>query len=1496
MKRIITLFFAAMLAGQAWAEQFTVNNLVYTVINATNHYVSVGGVQYKDYGNLVIPATVEYDGVTYTVTSLQNYPGFSKNYGLKSVTIPSTIQTIDFGAFYALHGLGGIYVSEDHPNYTTVDGDLFSKDSTKLIYCRRNRSSYTVPDYVTIIGNGAFSSNNWLTSVVIPNSVTVIEASAFFDCGGLQKVNIPNSVTSIGASAFTNCKNLKPVEFPNSLTSIGSKAFERCVSFKTINLPSSITSVGSNAFSEVNPSSITIETDIDLSGAGLKFTKDGWSFNVRSKGSVEIAYNSSYTGDIEIPTAVAVDDDFTVTRIGNGAFKNCTSLTSVIVPETITSIGREAFASCSGLKSITLPETIESISESTFEGSGLATINIPGTITNIGKNAFKNCSELTTVTIPNTVTTIGEGAFSGCSNLTSVTINADIDFNSANICFVVDGIKYKVLTKNTVEVVKNSYTGEVNIPASITVGTTFSVASIAEKAFEDCTDLTSVVIPNSVTTIGAAAFRGCTGLASLTISKSVTSIGISAFYNSNVLLSLTTDNDAVFKNNKFYIKNDGIKYLVLNKDTLEVVSNSYTGDVVIPETVAAGNNFKVASIADNAFKNCTNLTSITIPSTVTKIGKDAFYGCSGLTKAEFASIEGLMEISYNNYASNPLSYAKHLYIDNNEVKDLVIPDGVTSIGDQFYTCQFTSITIPNSVTKVANDAFKGSKNTLETLTYDTDSLGDSFKYFSMKEVNIGNSVTQIAKNAFYGCSNLQSVTIPNSVKKISNYAFYNCKNLQSVILSDSLTSIGYYAFYNCSKIKSLEIFISVAKIDSKAFANCSNITFYCEANSNPSGWSAGWNNGCPVIWGGNADAYPADNFTFEIIDNESLTAKITGYTGTNPNVIIPQKAKINGKDYTVTTIGKRVFDSNSTLRSVFIPHTISNVESLAFGKNHYEAIIFCEAAGDDNTVPDGWASNWYGTSVPAIAYNAHIDNGFVYQITDKSARKAQIIRYMGENDTVVVPEKINGGTYTVNSIDSYAFYECNALKAIDIPSSITEIGNYAFYGSKIESLTLNSNAIGTNFQNSSSLKTVHLGSNVTSLPDWAFSHSGLEEITFSESVKTVGSNAFAGCSNLKKAEFANIESLCAIDFDIYESNPMEITHSLCINGEEVIDVYIPNTVSRIGSRAFSGCSNLASVAIPKSVTSIGEKAFQNCSNMTIFCEAKSQPEGWNEKWNPDDRPVVWGLYTDKKIWQATITPNNSEYGSVEGCGYVIDSTVTTITATPADGYHFVAWSDKNTDNQRVIDVTSDTLLTALFEAHKVVVDSAVAATCTESGLTEGSHCSVCGVVLVEQDTIPAKGHTIFIDEAVEPTCTETGLGEGKHCAVCDEYDWTQELLPALGHEFVNYIYNNDATTEADGTETAVCERGCGATDTRIAEGTKLATAISESAAGNLMVHAHGKSIIVENADDEIRVYDAMGRMVCRDAINRVRTELTVNTPGVYLVKVGNVTKRVMVNE
>ena len=192
----------------------------------------------------------------------------------------------------------------------------------------------------------------------------------------------------------------------------------------------------------------------------------------------------------------------------------------------------------------------------------------------------------------------------------------------------------------------------------------------------------------------------------------------------------------------------------------------------------------------------------------------------------------------------------------------------------------------------------------------------------------------------------------------------------------------------------------------------------------------------------------------------------------------------------------------------------------------------------------------------------------------------------------------------------------------------------------------------------------------------------------------------------------------------------------------------------------------------------------------------------------------------------------------------------------------------------------------------------MAATCIESGLTEGKHCSVCNTVLVAQQEVAALGHTEVTDDAVAATCTEAGKTEGMHCSVCNAVLVAQETIPALGHEFKIYVYNNDATTEADGTETAVCERGCGTTDTRVAEGTKLPkdSTVSETTVSEVIIYTHHNVIVVENAEDDIYVYNAMGKLVCRDTIHRVRSEIKVNGSSVYIVKTGNTVKRVMIND
>ncbi len=223
-----------------------------------------------------------------------------------------------------------------------------------------------------------------------------------------------------------------------------------------------------------------------------------------------------YAETVVIPASVTYGSvNYSVTSIGNGAFYNCTGLTSVTIGNSVTSIGDQAFLNCTGLTSITIPNSVTSIGNHAFYNcTGLTSISIPNSVTSIGVQAFSSCSGLTSITIGNSVTSIGERAFWLCSGLTSIAVESgNTTYDSRNDCNAI----IETSTNTLIVGCKNTI-----IPNGVT--------SIGNSAFWRCTGLTSITIPNSVTSIGNSAFYECTGLTSATIPNSVKSIGNQAFY------------------------------------------------------------------------------------------------------------------------------------------------------------------------------------------------------------------------------------------------------------------------------------------------------------------------------------------------------------------------------------------------------------------------------------------------------------------------------------------------------------------------------------------------------------------------------------------------------------------------------------------------------------------------------------------------------------------------------------------------------------------------------------------------------------------------------------------------------------------------------------------------------------------------------------------------------------------------------------------------------
>ncbi|MCQ2288126.1 MAG: leucine-rich repeat protein [Muribaculaceae bacterium] len=367
--------------------------------------------------------------------------------------------------------------------------------------------------------------------------------------------------------------------------------------------------------------------------AGETFTVDGIKYCVNSdNASVYVTYtalrsSSNYNninGAVSIPQSVYHNGKYyPVTAIGDRAFGDCSGLTSINIPNSVSSIRNYAFYNCSGLTSINIPNSVTSIGNyAFFQCSGLTSINIPNSVTSIGGDAFFHCSGLTSINIPNSVSSIGDYAFSGCSGLTSVTIGGSVSSIGDYAFFQCSG-----LTSITVDASNSVYDSRKNCNAIIETKTNTllwgcknttipnSVTSIGDRAFRDCSALTSINIPNSVSSIGEYAFYECTGLTSVTIPNSVTTIGEYAF---NGCTGLT--NVIVESGNRVYDSRDNCNAII------KTVTNTLLWgfkNTTIPNSVT--------SIGDCAFYYCTSLTSINIPNSVSSIGAYAFGYCSALT-------------------------------------------------------------------------------------------------------------------------------------------------------------------------------------------------------------------------------------------------------------------------------------------------------------------------------------------------------------------------------------------------------------------------------------------------------------------------------------------------------------------------------------------------------------------------------------------------------------------------------------------------------------------------------------------------------------------------------------------------------------------------------------------------------------------------------------------------------------------------------------------------
>ena len=688
------------------------------------------------------------------------------------------------------------------------------------------------------------------------------------------------------------------------------------------------------------------------------------------------------------------------------------------------------------------------------------------------------------------------------------------------------------------------------------------------------------------------------------------------------------------------VNSDGVTiwYNITSYNTAEVTykgssydeySREYSGEVNIPSTVEySGNTYSVTSIGDNAFYFCTGLTSVTIPESVTSIGDEAFYHCEYLTSVTIPE--------------SVTSIGRYAFSDCYGLTSVTIPEGVTSIGEYaFFNCDgLTSVTIPESVTSIGYGAFYNcnrlteievaenntnysseegvlfNKDKTELIQYP---IGNSRTSYSIPEgvttighsafwdctgltsVTIPEGVTSIGSHAFYNCEYLTSVTIPEGVTSIGSSAFSGCTGLTSVIIPESVTSIGYYAFYNCTGLTSVTIPEGVTSIGDYAFLGCEGLTEIYSLNPvAPDITSTTFGHvskTIPVyIPKGSLSSYQSAEYWSEFTNfveiKEIYTISVSSSDEGMGSATSSETEVEEGATVTLTATPKDGYKfTNWTLGGEVVstdnPYQATITANSEFVAN-FEAL---PTSGKFEAVNSDGVTIWYNIT----SYNTA-------EVTYKGSSYSE---YSGEySGEVNIPSTVeySGNTYSVTAIGDDAFYKCDGLTSVTIPESVTSIGSYAFYYcTGLTSVTIPEGVTTIGdwaFEGCDGLTSVTISEGVTSIGEYAFRFcSGLTSVTIPESVTSIGSYAFRSCSGLTGIEVAeNNTNYSSEEGVLFNKDKTKLIQYPI--GNSRISYSIPEGVTTIGNSAFRGCSGLTSVVIPEGVTSIGSSAFWDCTGLT----------------------------------------------------------------------------------------------------------------------------------------------------------------------------------------------------------------------------------------------------------------------------------------------------------
>jgi len=936
--------------------------------------------------------------------------------------------------------------------------------------------------------------------------------STYYIPKNLETVTITGGNILYGA--FYECSSLNSIEIPDDVTSIGNVAFYNCSSLNSIEIPDDVTSIGDYAFQ--NCSSLTF---------------------------------------IEIPNSV--------TSIGSGAFYNCSSLTSIEIPNSVTSIGGNAFYNC----------------------SSLASVEIPDSVTSIGNYAFYNCSDLTSIEIPDSVTSIGSDVFSSCSGLEEITLpfvggsvktSSDTYQYPFGYIFGTSSYTGGIATSQTYYTSKkssyygnsfNSTTNTYYLPEALHA-VTITGGNILYGAFQNCSGLEYIVLPDTISTIGVSAFENCTGLTDvfwlgdgrLSVSTSSGNNYFSSAYWHHVeqFGELVT-----FQCTDAEIPNGTISYpgkLALKGETISVTVTPDTGYRLSKLTVDNGTAVdNLVTVAANG-----SFTSVTVSGSFEQVAADKELVNSGTCGEDikwYLYEDGELFITGHGNMADYISSAQTPWSNYlSLIPKVTIDSGVTDIGNYAFKdlTVLTDVTIPASVTVIGDSAFEGCT--------------------SLEEIRISNGVKSIGSRAFANCSALETVVFSENLKGIGKEAFMN-SGLTAAALPEGLGYIGEKAFASCADLSSVDIPDTVDDFDSNVFSGSTLLTTAGPSDSS-SHIRFGWTEAIP------ANAFSGSTLEEILLPDSIETIGSYAFYNTNLTEMISDGAVQTVGDYAfascealaavslgndVETIGTHAFEGCTALSEAILGNQVQSIGSDAFSG--------CTALEDIElpaslTTLEGAA--FRGAGLTSIT----IPN----QITTLSD---SLFNGCESLETVIIPD-------SVTAIGSSTFYGCTAMEEIELPADLESIGSRAFYGcTALTGIALPDDVetvASQAFYGCSALETAVLSDQLTELGTYAFQNcTSLEEIILPDSLTSIGNSAFSGCTELAFVQLPDGDAAYGqnIFYNCYKLVTLGPAGSGCT-------MEYPWTAS-VPANAMHGCNYLQHVTITVGLKTINANAFYGCT-------------------------------------------------------------------------------------------------------------------------------------------------------------------------------------------------------------------------------------------------------------------------------------------------------------